>query len=327
MVNDIRLRSPNQNADADADAAAAAAPPHGRQENGMDEYERITEEWNQRVETQQRRDGRSAAINNTPGYHHGNRVHHLRAIQMYSHADWNAIFGRENLDPILREYAQRAIDYAQDETQTLPFAGQIEVSLMTQENYRPGVHVFTFFIHLTPHRAFHDGHMIQMEIGDGSNTHLTINRLFNTHTRAVVLQATQYQLLEFLANDDDAMELLHGSFLDDDFYTTRFSYVADENDPDGRGDYIVNPYANDDHDWHDCAGERHREIVAPVVAAAAAIPPPPPLVDDDFAEIYQRNYNGGGYDGYGYNNGGLIIRNNIIQFNYEDAEARFPAQG
>jgi hypothetical protein len=325
MVNDIRLRNP----DAAAAPADAEAAPRGRHENGMDEYERITEEWNQRAEIEERRDQRGAAINNTAGYHHGNRVHHLRAIQMYSHPDWNALFGRETLDPLLRRYAQASIDYSQDETQTVPFAGQMEVSLLTQENYRPGVHVFTFFIHLSPHRAFHDGHMIQMEVGDGSNTHLTINRLFNTNTRAVVLQATQYQLLEFLANDDDAMELLHGSFLDDEFYTTRFSYIADENDPDGRGEYIVNPYANDDHEWHDCAGERN--AVAPV----AAIPPPPPPPVDDFDEIYQRNYGGGGYDyDYDYDDDddggdgdGLVIRNNIIQYNYNNVEARLPAQG
>jgi len=326
MVNNIRLQNPAANANANANAnAEAAAAPRRRQENGMDEYERITEEWNRRAEIEERRDQRGADINNTAGYRHGNRVHHLRAIQMYNHADWNALFGRETLDPLLRQYAQASINYAQDEGQTLPFAGQMDVSLLTQENYRLGVHVFTFFIHLAPHRAFHDGHMIQMEVGDGSNTHLTINRLFDTNTRAVVLQATEYQLLEFLANDDDAMELLHGSFLDDDFNTMRFSYIPPpENDPYGSGEYIVNPYANDDHEWHDCAGQRN------AVAPAAAIPPPPPV--DDFAQIYYYYYYGGYVDDYygndGDDDGGLVIRNNIIQYNYDnDGEARLPAQG
>lgn len=317
MVNDTSLRSPNQ------DEVAAAGAGHNerdRQENEIYEYERITEELNQSNEIQERRHERSAAINNTAGYHHGNRIHHLRVIQMYSHADWNALFGRENLDPILREYAQAAIDYAQDETHTLPFPGQMEVSLLTQENYRPGVHIFTFFIHLSPHRYFHDGHMIQMEIGDGSHTHLTINRLFDTNTRAVVLQATQYQLLEFMANDDEAMELLHGSFLDDHFNTMRFSYVADENDPDGRGEYIVNPYANDEHGWHYCAEEEEEPVA---VEVAPAIPPPPPPQVNDFAEIYQRNY-----DMYNYDEDDGIIRNNIIQYNYiYNDERRFIAQG
>jgi hypothetical protein len=241
---------------------------------------------------------------------------------MYNRADWNALFGRITyMNPLLRQYAQASIDYAQDESHTLLFAGQMDVSLLTQENYRPGVHVFTFFIHLAPHRAFHDGHMIQMEVGDGSNTHLTINRIFDTNTRAVVLQATEYQLLEFLANDDDAMELLHGSFLDDDFNTMRFSYIPPpENDPYGPGEYIVNPYANDDHEWHDCAGQRN------AVAPAAAIPPPPPV--NDFAQIYHYYYYGGYVDDYYGNDDGLVIRNNIIQYNYDnDGEARLPAQG
>ena len=299
--------------------------------NGINEYIRLTRELNQRNEIRERRNHRSAAINNTAGYRTGNRVHHLRVIQMYNPVDWNALFGRENLDPILREYAQASIDYAQDHT--LPFAGQMEVSLLMQENYRPGVHVASFFIHLTPHRAFHDGHMIQMEFGNGSNTHLTINRLFDTNTRPVVLQATQYQLLEFLADDDEAMDLLHGSFLDDDFNPTRYSYNNGRADRDGDGDgdgyYIANPYAIDEHEWHECA---EQPPVAADAADAADIPVPPPV--NDFAEIYQQNYNmyhaNDGEDEDEDEDEDIIIRNNNIIhyiYNYNDVDTNFPAQG
>jgi hypothetical protein len=302
MVVDIR-QSDNEEQNEGGGAVAAA------RRNGMNEYEQNTNEWNRSNEIAERRYERAVAINNTNGYRTGNRIHHLRAIQMYNYDDWNALFGNiTNLDPLLREYAQASIDYVDDETGTLLFAGQMEVSLMTQENYRPGVHVFTFFIHLTPHRGFYDGHMIQMEVGEGSQRHRTINRLFDTNTRAIVLQATEYQLLEFLAVDDEAMELLHGSFLDNELQTMRLSYVdvAPENRPaeDGEhGEYQVNPYAIDEHEWHVCAEEY---VADAIVAADVAIPPPPPV--NDFAAIYQRYY-----DAYDRNEEDAEM--NIIRYN------------
>lgn len=315
-----------------------------RAQNGMEEYERITDEWNQSNQVQENRRHRSQLINNTDGYRTGDRIHHLLSMQMYDPADWNALFGRENLDPALREYAQASIDWVQDETCTRLFAGQMDVVMMMQENYRPGVHVAVFIVHLSPHRRFQDGHVIQKEFSEGSVTHQTINRLFDPNSSAIVLQATQYQLLDYLADDDEAMDLLHSCFLDDDFNTRRFSYVEpverdDDEDEDGEehgvddednGYYVVNPYANDDHNWHECAEyyqERQQqqqqqaqepEEELPVIA----IPPPPPV--NDFAAIYQRNlemYHDDDDDNDDYN----IIRNedqpreprrNIIHYIY-----------
>ena len=271
-------------------------------ENGMNEYERITNEWNESNQVQENRHRRSSLINNTAGYHTGNRIHHLLSMQMYDPADWNALFGRENLDPALRQYAQASMDWVQDETCTLLFAGQMEVSLMMQENYRPGVHVAIFIIHLTPHRRFQDGHVIQREFSEGSVTHQTIDRLFNPNSSAVVLQATEYQLLEYVADDDEALDLLYGCFLDRDFNTRRFSYVepVERDEEDGEehgvddeddGYYVGDLHAEDNHEWHECAEyyrpqpqEEQAVVAAPV---AVAIPPPPPV--DDFAAIYYRN--------------------------------------
>ena len=318
-----------------------------RVDDGMEEYERITEEWNQSDEVQERQDRRSQLINNTDGYHTGNRIHHIRMIQMYDHTEWNELFGQENLDPALREYAQASIDHAQDETHTLRFAGQMEVSMIMQENYRPGVHVAIFIIHLTPHRRFYDGHMIQREFGEGSRTHQTINRLFDTNTRACVLQATEYNMLEYLANDDEALDLLHYCFLDDEFQTMRFSYVVPEPDADDddQGHYYVNPYANDEHNWHECAEheeERRQQALAPIEEAAAVpIPPPPPV--NDFAAIYFRNLELLNNENYNARGEYPVINNrvdlppmqrNIIQYIYngdsdseDDAAEELYAQG
>lgn len=321
-------------------------------ENGMDEYERITNEWNESNQVQENRHRRSSLINNTAGYHTGNRIHHLLSMQMYDPADWNALFGRENLDPALRQYTQASMDWVQDETCTLLFAGQMEVSLMMQENYRPGVHVAIFIIHLTPHRRFQDGHVIQREFSEGSVTHQTINRLFDPNSSAIVLQATEYQLLEYVADDDEALDLLYGCFLDRDFNTRRFSYVepVERDEEDGEehgvddeddGYYVGDLHAEDNHEWHDCA-EYYRPqpqwqaVAAPV---AAAIPPPPPV--DDFIEPAWRNLgmyyydNEGNEDDEDDEDNENIIRNrdrrprniNHYIYNGESDGEELPAQG
>jgi len=326
---------PEHNARAAAAAAAAVPVPEPEQDdvvrpaNVWDDYERINNEWNRSPQVQERYTNRIRMINNTPGYHTGNQTLHIRSIQMYNDADWNALFGAEQLDPNLRVYAQASIEYAQDETGTVPYAGQMEVSLIMQQNYRPGIHVAIFMIHITPHRRFYDGHIIQKEFGEGSRTHQTINRLFDTNTRAVVLQATQYQFLEYLADDDEALEVLSDYFMDTDpdFTSMRFSYVEDD---DNHGHYVVNPNAIDDHRLHCCAVDDNNPEAAAAAAAVAAvaahypvfrpqpqqqqppaviaIPPPPPVYD--FEEIYRRN----------------LEHNNII-YDEDEHEYYYPIQG
>ena len=336
----ISLVDPEYNARARARAAAAPHP----QGNVWDVYERAADEWNRSPEVQARYTNRIRMINNTDGYHTGNQTLHIRSIQIYGAVDWNALFGTEQLEPILREYAQSSIEYAEDETGTVPFAGQMEVSLIMQENYRRGIHLGIFMVHLTPHRRFYDGHIIQKEFSEGSRTHQIINRLFDTNTRAVVLQATQYQFLEYLADYDEALDLINDCFLDPDFTTMRFSYVADPHHPgrmgDGGGHYVVNHNALDNHRLHCCAQD---QAPAPneniQVAVAVAIPPPPPIPDNDIGEIYRRNIEM--YDAQHNDDDDdddNIIRNhrhydpeqNIIQYHYDDYDDdddRYPVQG
>ena len=320
---------PEHHARARAPAPAPApVPAPVRPANVWDDYERINNEWNRSPQVQEHYTNRIRMINNTPGYHTGNQILHIRSIQMSNAADWNALFGAEQLDPNLRVYAQSSIDYAQDQTGTVPYAGQMEVSLIMQQNYRPGIHRAIFMVHITPHRQFYDGHIIQKEFGESSHTHQTINRLFDTNTRAVVLQATQYQFLEYIADDDEAHEVMTDYFMDadPDFTSMRFSYV--END-DNHGHYVVNPNAIDEHRLHCCAVDDDNPEAAAAAAVAAvaahypvfrpqpqqqqppaviAIPPPPPVYD--FEEIYRRN----------------LEHNNIIYDEDED-EYYYPIQG
>ena len=265
--------------------------PYDPEQNGMNEYERITDEWNRSNQVQEMRARRSAAINNTPAYYTGDRIHHLRSIQMHHPDLWNQLFGNEDLNPLLMAYAQASLDAVNDQTNTLRFAGQMEVSLLMQENFRPGVHLACFVVHLAPHRQFRDGHLIQIEFGEGSHTHQTISQMFglnNYDSRAIVMQATEYQILEYLADDDDAMELLHSCFLQPDFVPMRFGFVVPvlhHDDDDQRGYYVQNRNAGNHHRWHDFAAADVRPNEVDDVDDVIAIPPPPPI--NDFAEIYQ----------------------------------------
>lgn len=255
--------------------------------NGMNEYDRRATEWNQSDQVQEMRGRRNAAINNTAGYYTGDRIHHLRTIQMCDPDLWNELFGREILNPALREYAQASMDWANDETNTLLFAGQMDVSLLMQENYRPGVHLAVFFIYLGPHRHFHDGHIIQMEFGNGSHTHQIVVQLFDVSTRAIVQQATEYHMLGYVADDDETLDLLHSCFLQPDFAPMRFVFVEPNNDhhDDGEyGYYVVNENADNNHRWHEFADADADADADDAVAVAVAIPPPPPV--NDFNDIY-----------------------------------------
>jgi hypothetical protein len=297
------------------------------EQNGMNEYERRTTEWNQSDQVQEMRARRNAAINNTVNYHTGNRIHHLRAIQMNDPILWNEIFGREILNPILREYAQASIDWANDDTNTLLFAGQMDVSLLMQENFRPGVHIAIFFIYLGPHRHFHDGHAIQMEFGEGSHTHQTVARIFDLSDRAIVLQATEYQMLSYLADDDEVLELLHNCFLQPDFAPMRFVFVEPTPTNDGEGGdddgyYIVNLNAGNNHRWHNFADDHHdhHDHDHDNYQHQHQQPPPPPLVNEDFAEIYRRNLAEDDNEEFIDNQYQEPNRRNIIQYMYNDID-------
>jgi hypothetical protein len=265
--------------------------PYDPEQNGINEYDRITDEWNRSNQVQEMRARRSAAINNTPAYYTGDRIHHIRSIQMHHYDLWNQLFGNELLNPSLMAYAQASLDAVNDQTNTLRFAGQMEVSLLMQENFRPGVHLACFVVCMTPHRQFRDGHLIQIEFGEGSRTHQTVSQMFelnNYDSRAIVRQATEYQILEYLAEDDDAMELLHSCFLQPDFAPMRFAFVVPvlhHDDDDQRGYYVQNRNAGNVHRWHDFADVHDGHEDAPPLPAAA-IPPPPPI--NNFADIYMQ---------------------------------------
>jgi len=278
-----------------APAAVAPAAVVLRNYHNYDLYLVETHEWNTSNEVRIRTTNRSEMINNTPNYHTGRTVHHLRSIQMNNREDWNALFGlnEEYLNPELRNYVNIAFQSLNDHTHRTPFAGQIEVSLLMERNYRPRTHLGVFIIHLTPHRKFKDGHMFQIEFGEGSAIHNTINRLFDTSSQAVVVsQAMEYDLLELLADDNETYDLLYGCFIQG-FNPLRYSYVEPAN-PNENGHYVEDQMAMNEHWWF------VPDEVLPVVndngnngaEETYNIQPPPPQRDDNrFEQLYWVHYN------------------------------------
>lgn len=239
---------------------------------------------------------RLAMINNTDGYITGNRVLDCRSIQMYDPEDWIALFGPN--EP-MRPYVQRCMEFAADDTRTVPYAGELEVSLLLEENAnpaRPGTHRAVFLVSVTPHRQFETGHIIEVEYGEGSNTQEAINRIFNTELaeedglRAIVQQFTEYQLLAFLADENQMISLLYNYFLDG-FNPMRFvdeQNAVDPADAWRRRHACVNVVNNVLHNGVDpnapFVPRQRADREAPV-----AIPVPPPV--NDFAAIYRENFN------------------------------------
>jgi hypothetical protein len=242
---------------------------------------------------------RLATINNTDGYRTGNRVLDCRSIQMFDPEDWVALFGPN--EP-MRPYVQRCMEFATDDTRTVPYAGELEVSLLLEENANPEQprtpHRAVFLVSVTPHRQFETGHIIEVEYGEGSNTQEAINRIFNTELaeedglRAIVQQFTEYQLLAYLADETQMINLLYTYFLDG-FNPMRFVNERDLVDPDDAWRLRHNCVNVVNIVLHNGVDPNARAAAAPV-----AIPPPPPV--NDFAAIYREEYNIIHNDDYDY---------------------------
>lgn len=217
---------------------------------------------NQSAETLEHMQSRNAFINNTPGFYTGNDIMMCRTIQMYSMDDWNALFGGRPLQPAMRTYALDCI--AND--------APLEVSLLLEMNARARLHEAIFIIHMPNHEQFYDGHMFEVEFSEGSHTHQTINRLFDTETRAVVQFMRQYDLLQFLADDDEAADLLER--LLDGF--NPMQYDAANHELFAHDCAVF--FGPEDEDFDD--GPDHENNVV-------AVRPPPPV--NDFGAIFQQH--------------------------------------
>jgi len=170
---------------------------------------------------------RIKSIYSIDSYLSGDKVHHSRSTWIDSLDVLNSFFGYDIIDSKLVSYVQ----------------GRIEIALLMEKNYRPGVHLAILLFHSRPHRQFHDGHVVQIEFGEGSHTHQIIEKLFDIQTCATVVQMSEYDILEYLADDNDMYDLLYGVFMQD-FNPMRFGINQNE--------YFIDPTIGNIHQEHDC---------------------------------------------------------------------------
>ena len=281
----------NQNQFQNEEAAASAAAAAAHYDNIMAQMDALDEraaEVHANADIRNLFRDRLAMINNADRYHTGDNVVQCRTIQMCDPEDWIVLFGSEQY---IYPYAQRCMDYDQDETRTVPYVGELEVSMLLEENVTPGVHRAVFIVYVNPHQQFYDGHLIEMEYGEGSYRHQTINRMF---AHAIVQEFTEYQILAFLADDTEMNSLLYGYFLDG-FNPMRFGGRAGADDADaGVYDADAGVYDEEEDRRHACHnvvnmvlhdGVDPNAIPVLVPVPVVAIPPPHPV--NDFAAIYR----------------------------------------
>lgn len=284
----------------------------------FDQQDAAAREWNASPDVQEELRRRVNIINNTQHYYTGNNAHCFRSIQMTNADNWDLLFGgpyAQYLHNDAAEYGAKMIQNANDPPNAPLVFETLYVSLLLQQNVRPGVHRVIFIIYADPHHAMLYGHMVRYEVEDAGEQYHSIENLFDVETpRVIVERCTEYDILSFLADEYEMRDLL-GVFL-----RGLNSQQFVENDPD----YPIYPHA--------CSGmlrgllelgnprRREGELLpaapapaAPVVADAAdaddaadvdeaaeedvyeiiAIPPPPPrpMINNDIAQIYQFYYN------------------------------------
>jgi hypothetical protein len=200
----------------------------------------MAKSWNQMLSIQGRYHDRLQNIKDI-SYKNSDKIHHGRIIVIESLKDWNLLFcHEEKLNSNLNIYSKNLYN---------PFPFECKVTLILEHNYRQNVHLAVFIIHLNPHRQFLDGHAVLMEFGDKSQIHHNIEQLFDLKKSTTrIVQMSEYDMLRFMANDDNYADLLYGCFYNN-FKPIRFSHIKEG--------YFVDKFANNDHEQHDCC---HIEI-------------------------------------------------------------------
>jgi len=188
---------------------------------------------------------RQNLVNNTPDYYTGDSIKQMRSIQMVDNEEFDFLFGNYELG-----YARQAIEYFQNRDVLDP--GQLDISMMLCPNfYSRGRHLAVFLIHLYPHRQFYDGHVVQIEFDHNDIFHQRIETLFDTETRAVVEQATEYKILSYVAEEAEMLDLLNCFLVG--FNPMKFSFDEDR--------YYVDPEAEDNHRPHACCDNEIERIM------------------------------------------------------------------
>ena len=188
------------------------------------------EAHNQSPETAANTYERHRFINNTADYYTGHTVHEVRSIQITSRDDWNrfrAIIWWNNFVVNPPPYIVQLLEHF-DQGHGNAY-GDLEVQLLRESNPENGVIRAIFMIYAIPHRRFVDGHVIFTEYRSGDETHEAIAERFDENPYSVFDQLTENDILNLVANDDDAAHLMNEYFYPG-FVSLRFDEEEEDED-------------------------------------------------------------------------------------------------
>ena len=179
-------------------------PPHTTHTQ-MNDYILSLRRYNSSNHVREEFKSRCDIVNNTSEYITGECVHECLTIQVLDLDTWNRLFCGRVENNYVNTYAHDMI------LKTNSF-DTLQVSMMIERNVRHNVHSAVFIIHAIPHKHLCRGHIVDFEFGEGSDTHHTLNELFNLET-AIVEVFYEKELLTFLADESDMNIMLFGYFI------------------------------------------------------------------------------------------------------------------
>lgn len=167
-------------------------------------------------------------------------MHECLTIQIFDMDTWSRLFRGRVENNYVNTYAHNMILNTNNILDTL------QVSMMIERNIRHNVHSAVFIIHAIPHKHLCRGHIVDFEFGEGSDTHHTLNELFNLET-AIVEEFYEKELLTFLADESDMNIMLFGYFMSG-FNPVRYNNA---NAQRHMCSFVTNIVMLDEYDNHD----------------------------------------------------------------------------
>ena len=166
----------------------------------------------------ERRDVRNSQINNTENYNTGNVTHEFQSTQIDNWDLWHSLGDLFPSDSPERRYIfnppihiVNLLDYM--DMGYANYFGEIDVSLLREVNHETGIHRAILMIYCSPHKEFVDGDILTTSYSYGDEIHMAITNIFDESPYTSIDVLTEYEILQFVQNDNDAERLLTDYFL------------------------------------------------------------------------------------------------------------------
>jgi hypothetical protein len=202
-------------------------------ERNFREILRQAAEHNQSNFVVERRSVRNSQINNTENYQTGNVMHEVQSTQIDNWDLWYSLGDLFPLDSPERQYILNPpihivslLDYMDRGYGN--YYGEIDVSLLREVNHETGIHRAILMIYCSPHKEFVDGDILATSYSYGDEIHEAITNIFDESPYTSIEFLSEYEILQFIQNDNDTERLLT------DYFQPGFismNYFDDQNQP------------------------------------------------------------------------------------------------